>query len=81
MKAKVLGVQNVNFTNHDTGEVVKGVKLHCTYKDPDVNGDFCEAFFVSDRLGVPGLYDIKPGTEIDFERNRRGKVNSVAIRK
>ena len=81
MKAKVVGTQILNFTNHDTGEIVKGVKLHCTYKDPDVNGEFCESFFVPDRLEIPGINDVKPGMEVDFERNRKGKACSFKIMK
>ncbi|OUQ21797.1 hypothetical protein B5E84_00605 [Lachnoclostridium sp. An14] len=79
MKVKVFGVQNVDYVSKRTNEPVKGRTFHCIFKDPQVVGDAVDAIFVSDRLSIPGLYDIQPGAALDIEYNSRGSVCGVQV--
>lgn len=82
MKAKVLGIQNVNYTSKKTGEPVVGVTLHTSFKDNDVTGEAVDSIFVSDKLGLTSvLSGILPGTMVDITYNRRGYVADVAVLK
>lgn len=79
MRAKVLGTQTVDYVSKRTGEPVKGITFHVTYKDQQVRGEACDNVFVSDNLGIPGLVNIIPGSVIDVEYNKRGYVCGLAV--
>ena len=79
MKVKVLGVQAVDYVSRKTGNPVKGVTLHSSYKDAQVAGECVSSIFVSDNLGIPCVSDIRPGMTVDVEYNNRGYVADVAI--
>ena len=81
MKVKVVGVQNVDYVSSKTGEPVKGRTLHCIFPDSQVDGQAADHIFVSDRLQITGLYDLRIGTEVDIEYNRRGSVCNVTMLK
>lgn len=79
MKAKVLGIQNVDYISRKTGNPVKGTTLHCAFPDPQVQGDAVESIFVSDNLRLTNLAKIKPGDKVDVEYNHRGYVCNVEL--
>lgn len=79
MKVTVLGIQGVDFPSRDTGEQVKGVKLHVKYKDSYVTGEAASNIFVRDNLGISCLSDIKPGMLIEVDYNSRGRVCDISI--
>lgn len=78
MKAKVLGIQNVDFVNSQTGERIVGYRLHLCYKDPDVTGERVDPRFFGDRLGLgPVISTLKPGVMVDLDTNPRGRVIGI----
>lgn len=79
MKMKVLGVQSVDYVSRKTGNPVKGVTLHCAYKDSSVQGDMVEQVFISDSLDIKDIANVRPGVSVDVEYNRRGYVANLAI--
>ena len=48
MQTKILGIQVVDFTNKDTGELIKGVSLHTAFKEEGINGLAVKKFFIRD---------------------------------
>ena len=80
MKAKVLGIQQVNYTSKKTGQPVIGTTLHCSLKDANVFGESVDSIFVSDNLGLKTVIDnITVGTLVNVEYNNRGYINDLAI--
>lgn len=80
MKAKVLGIQQVNYTSKKTGQPVIGTTLHCSYKDSNTFGEAVDSIFISDNLGLKTVIDsIVIGTLVDVEYNNRGYLNDLAI--
>ena len=79
MKAKITGIQEVNYVSRKTGNPVKGVTLHCVYKDPQVKGEAADGIFVSDNLGLDFVYSLVPGDEVDIVYNNRGFVADVHL--
>lgn len=77
MKAKVLGIQDVDYISKKTGNPVRGTTLHCAFADPLVRGEAVNGIFVSDNLKLDCLFSIKPGDEVDIEYNYRGYVCNV----
>ena len=43
----IVGVKSVDFTNADTGEVVRGTSLHVNYDDLDVFGKSCAVIWAA----------------------------------
>lgn len=79
MKAKVLGVQSVDYVSKRTNQPVKGVTLHCSFKDAQVSGEAVDGIFVSENLGIGCISEIKPGMMVDVQYNSRGFVVDVSI--
>lgn len=79
MRAKVVGVQIVDYVSKKSNKPVKGVTLHCNFKDSQVEGEAAEGVFISDNLGLPVIYDIKPGAVVDISYNSRGYVCDLAV--
>lgn len=79
MKVKVLGVQLLDYPSRKTGEQVKGTSLHCVFNDAQVMGQAVASIFISDRLGIPCISDVKPGMDVDVQYNNRGGVCDVVI--
>ncbi len=80
MKVKVIGIQDVNYTSKKSGEIVKGVTLHASFKDSQVSkGEAVDNIFISDRLGLSCAYEIQPGMTVDVTYNNRGYVCDLAI--
>ena len=79
MKVKVLGIQSVDYVSRKTGNPVKGVTLHSSFKDAQVEGESVSPIFVSDNLNIKAVADIRPGTMVDVEYNNRGYVCDLAI--
>lgn len=77
MKYTVVGTQLVDYVSRKTGSPVKGVTIHALCKDSFVNGEMASQIFVSDHLGIDGLYSLPIGCTVDVEYNNRGGVVSV----
>ena len=79
MKAKVLGIQSVDYVSRKTGNPVKGVTLHSSFKDAQVEGESVDSIFVSDNLNLKCVAEIRPGMVVDVEYNNRGYVCDLAL--
>lgn len=79
MKVQVFGVQRVEFTDKDTGEHVTGTRLHVCFKDAYVDGQAVDKIFISDRLGLSVVSEIKPGMTVDLEYNNRRRLCDVLL--
>lgn len=79
MKYKVIGTQLVDYVSKKTGNPVKGVTIHAACKDAQVKGEMASQIFVSDQLGIDGLYSLAPGSTVDVEYNNRGYVCGVTF--
>nr|DAH66544.1 MAG TPA: hypothetical protein [Inoviridae sp.] len=75
MIARVLGVQYLDYVSRKTGNPVKGLSLHCAYKDQQVEGEAVSNFFVSDNLGISLKF--LPGDTVDIAFNQRGSICDV----
>lgn len=73
MQAKLVGVQRVNFTNN-SGEVIKGTKLFCEFKDENVEGLKTNSFFIKPEIKIP---ECKINDVIELSFNMNGKVESI----
>ena len=47
MKAKLVGVQDIHFTNN-SGEEISGTNIFCAFQDENVEGLRTEKFFIKD---------------------------------
>ena len=74
MQVSLVGVQRVNFTNN-VGEVIKGTKLFCAFKDENVEGLRTEAFFVKPEVKIPEC-NINDAIELSF--NMKGKIEKIS---
>lgn len=81
MKVKVLGIQSVDYVSRKTGNPVKGVTLHSSFKDAQVEGEAVSPIFVSDNLRLDCVSSIRPGMLVDVQYNNRGYVCDLAILK
>ena len=75
MIARVLGVQYLDYVSRKSGNPVKGLSLHCAYKDQQVEGEAVSNFFVSDNLGISLKF--LPGDTVDIALNQRGFICDV----
>ncbi|MBP3593082.1 MAG: hypothetical protein J6J44_01015 [Lachnospiraceae bacterium] len=73
MKAKLLGVQPINFTNTQ-GETINGINIFCAFSDENVEGCRTEKFFLKDGIK---LADCKINDTIDISFNMKGKVEML----
>lgn len=56
MKAKLVGVQGIHFTNN-SGEEVNGTKIYCAFQDENVEGLRTADFFLKDGITLFCVYD------------------------
>lgn len=74
MKAKLVGVQGIHFTNSN-GEEVNGTNIFCAFQDETVDGLRTEKFFLKDGITLPK--DTKLNDTIDITFNMKGKVEAI----
>lgn len=77
MKAILVGYRDVNFTNHDSGEVISGQSIFIEYEDSNVCG------LASTKLFLPSSKRLTPApslpTTVNIDFNMRGKVDSITV--
>lgn len=74
MQAKLLGIQEINFTN-DAGISVNGINIFCAFKDENTEGLRTEKFFLKDGITLPK--EIKINDTLDIVFTRKGKVEMI----
>lgn len=73
MQVKLVGIQKISFINSN-GETVNGTKVHCMYKDPNIEGFAVEKFFLKEEIKLP---ECKVNDNIELVFNMKGKVENV----
>lgn len=77
MLNELVGKQLVNFPDRETGEQVKGVKLHFTHQDERVSGLAADTLFVRESNPCYGkALDLKIGP-FDLVYGPRGRVLDI----
>ena len=74
MQVKIVGVQNVNFTNN-SGEVIKGMNIFVGFKDENVEGLRTEKFFLKEGISLPK--ETKLNDTIDLSFNHKGRIEMI----
>lgn len=74
MLVKIVGVQNLNFTNN-SGEVIKGMNIFVGFKDENVEGLRTEKFFLKEGISLPK--ETKLNDTIDLSFNHKGKIQMI----
>lgn len=74
MQAKLIGVQQINFTNNN-GEAINGTNLFVAFKDENVEGLRTDKFFIKDGITLPK--DTKLNDTIELSFNYKGKIEMI----
>lgn len=74
MKAKLLGVQKVGFTNNN-GEVISGTNIFVAFPDESVEGVRTEKYWIKDGINLPK--DIKLNEMLEISFDRKAKVEMI----
>lgn len=74
---KIQGLKPYSMTAKDTGELLEGVTLHCTFEDKHIFGNGVEKFSIS-KQKLDGI-DLEPGMEVEPLYNKYGKVSSIRV--
>ena len=74
MRANLLGIQAIHFTNN-TGEEIKGTNIFCAFKEENVEGLRTEKFFLKEGIVLPKEINLNDSIELSF--NMKGKVEKV----
>ena len=75
MLFKVIGIQNVDFTNNH-GEKIVGKNLFCAYEDVNTEGFKCEKIFAKPEL-LPK--DLKANDTVEASFTMNGKLDSIKL--
>ncbi|MDF2988298.1 MAG: hypothetical protein K0R50_3808 [Eubacterium sp.] len=74
MKASLVGVMEVNFTNNN-GETIRGTNIFVAFKEENVEGLRTEKFFLKDGISLPK--DAKLNDTIELNFNHKGKIEII----
>ena len=74
MKAKIVGIQELNFQT-DRGENIVGNNLFIIHEDENVTGLKASKVFVKEGVNLPK--DVKLNDMIDISFNMKGKVEAI----
>ncbi len=76
MKATLLGIQRIDFTNKE-GETIRGTNIYCAFPDEKVEGFRAEKFFLKEGFALPK--DVKIDGQINLFFNMNGKVEAITV--
>ena len=74
MDAKILGTQELNFTN-SSGESVRGTNIFVAFSDENVQGVRTEKFFLRPDIKLPE--GIKLNDTISISFNHKGRIEKI----
>lgn len=77
MKAKIVGIRNVNFTDQQTGNVVSGKSYFYEFFEDGVEGMAADKVFVTDQRFAQLSVHPVVGEEVNLEFSRYGKLSNV----
>lgn len=72
----IVGIRTKSFTGND-GTKISGCDLHLMGEDSDVEGNFVDRIFVSEKK--LGDYNPRVGDVIDIRYNRFGKIDRLEL--
>ncbi|SDY16335.1 hypothetical protein SAMN02910264_01600 [Ruminococcaceae bacterium YAD3003] len=74
MKAKLVGIQPIHFTNN-SGEEIIGTSVYCLSEDENVEGLRADKFFLKDSQKLPAGVQVNDLLELSF--NMKGKIEKI----
>lgn len=74
MHARLIGAQNINFTNNN-GEEINGMNIFVAFNDEKVEGLRTEKLFIKAGISLPK--DTKINDTLDISFNYKGKVEMI----
>lgn len=74
MLVQLQGIESIHFQNN-SGQEIKGIKLHVAFPSEVVDGLQVEHFFLKDGINLPK--DTKLNDTINIEFNHRGRIQGV----
>ena len=74
MKAKLVGIQPLHFTN-SSGEVISGTNIFCLFEEENVQGVKADRFFLREGFSLPAGVQINDLLDLSF--NMRGKIEKI----
>lgn len=78
MKAVLLGMKKVNFTDKKTGELIVGTSLYYAYEEEGTVGRACENKFIKNgSLTLPENLTVGCTLSLDF--SGKGKLNEISV--
>lgn len=81
MKAKLVGLEPVQYVKRDTGETVQGIKLHTIGTNANVRGTFVKEIWINARS--ENLYNfarkLELDTSLDIDYNNYGNVIDISV--
>jgi hypothetical protein len=73
MKAKLLGIQELDFTPRN-GEAVQGTKLFCAFPSTGVDGFMTESFFINENSDIKLPPNLTVNEQVALEFNHKGRL-------
>ena len=70
----IIGIENTQFKDRETGVTYQGVRLHCTYEKENMDGFAVESIYCNSRVDLEG---ITVGDVCEIYYNKFGKVSHV----
>lgn len=74
MRAKVLGVQPIHFTNNN-GELIEGTNLYIAFPDENCKGLKTDKVFVREGIKLPK--DLKLNEDVNLSFNYKAKLEEI----
>jgi uncharacterized protein (DUF2147 family) len=79
MVARVLGIAKLDFTTKD-GNVVKGTKFHCAFKDESIEGTAVDTFFVNADSSISKMIEgVTINCDVDMTFNQKGRLEGIKL--
>lgn len=75
----LVGIKNVEFTNEQTNQKVKGRRFYITYEDPSIIGKACDSKFFSDDTQVKLPNELIIGKPYEFVYEAQGLSGKATL--
>jgi len=77
MRAKVLGIQKLDFSD-GSGNTVKGTKIYCAFSDENVDGKMTDNYFIRSDSSID-TSEVTVNCDVEIYYNRKGKLSSLKV--
>lgn len=75
MEIKVIGFQEMNFTDRSTGNPVEGTRVYYAYADRYITGNGADHIFI--RKGNPNPFELNKRFIVTYDRYGKFDLNDV----